>query len=68
MSKLTKPQYEALAKWEKSGPAHHTFLGVREDVYDRLFRAGYLEARQFIVRQITDKGREALAEYRKRNQ
>ena len=68
MKRLTRAQAIALEKWEKSGPAHHTFLGVREDVYDRLFRAGYLEARQFIVRQITDKGREALAEYRKRNQ
>jgi hypothetical protein len=64
MSKLTPAQFKALEKWEK-GPAHYTFLRVRSDVYDRLFTMGYLEARQFLVRHISDKGRAALAEYRK---
>ena len=61
--KLTKAQYEALAKWE-AGPAHYTALYVRHDVFRRLFEAGYLEARGFIVRHISDKGRAALAKYR----
>lgn len=66
--KLTKPQYEALAKWENGKSANWTANRVREDVFFRLMRREYLVGTGFLCAKITDKGRDALAEYRKGKQ
>jgi len=61
--KLTPAQFKALEKWEK-GPAHHSALGVRWDVYHRLIGRRLLKSAGFTLVQISDAGRAVLAECR----
>lgn len=64
---LTKPQAIALAKWRDGEVGNVIGYRVREDVADRLRRNGYLCVPGFLMRKITDKGLEALAEYEKKH-
>jgi hypothetical protein len=68
MKRLTKAQAVALAKWEDGNGHNWKASRVLEDVFFRLLDAKYLGRCGYLMTAITDKGREALAEYRKRNQ
>ena len=63
MGKLTKPQAAALRLWAEHGPCHQKMIGVRDDVYCRLWDAGYLRSAGLLVKKISDKGIAALSEY-----
>jgi hypothetical protein len=60
---LTKAQAKALAKWRDGKPENEIFLKVRDDVFCRLSNMGMLRTRSFLVRQITEEGQAALAEF-----